>query len=308
VRATTDAADAVETGDEDDEALIRDVPFALPAELQDLVGATLLIGARDNDLQGRSPEDLSRLISLHGDDEDQDAHCLRSIDEDEPDGSLAAIDDCRTFIDDRLDAALEGLGEDGLPDVGVRKTLPVYLQFRDITDVKLPVFWYEMGRALHTVEDSFTHTYRSDDDAITTVLNFVEMAERDFAEDVDGPMHLGDMDACTGDAYRESRAWTVTTDATDLLLAMLGPGSNDERRANADTVVDRVLSFEKGCDASNDWCSAHERTYESTCATTSSGGMGAALVALCAIVLRRRPSRSILLGAFSSPDRPPPSP
>jgi hypothetical protein len=297
VRATIDAGDAVYTDDEDDEALIRDVPFALPLELQDIVGATLLIGARDNDLQGRSPEDLSRLISLHGDDEDQDAHCLRSIDEDEPDGSLAAIDDCRAFIDDRLDAALEGLGKDGMPDIGVRKTLPVYLQFRDITDVKLPVFWYEMGRAMHTVEDSYTHTYRSDDYAITTVLNFVEMAEKDFAEDVDGPEHLGDMDACTGDAYREERAWTATTSATDLLLAMLGPGSNDERRANADAVIDHVLTFEKGCDASNDWCSAHERSYMGTCSTTSSGGIGAALVALLAVALRRRPSRAVLLGA-----------
>src|SRR5215204_5637314 len=58
VRATIDAADAVQTGDEDDEALVRDVPFLLPTELQDLVGATLLVGARDNDLEGRSPEDL----------------------------------------------------------------------------------------------------------------------------------------------------------------------------------------------------------------------------------------------------------
>jgi hypothetical protein len=297
VRATTDAAAPVDTGDEDDAALIQDVPFTLPVELQDLVGATLLIGARDNDLQGRSPSDLSRLITLHGSDEDQDAHCLRSIDEDEPDGSLAAIDDCRAFIDDRLDAALDGLGKDGVPDVALRKTVPVYLQFRGIVDVSIPTFWYEMGRAMHTVEDSYTHTYRSDDYAITSVLNFVEMAEKDYAEDVDGPVHLTQMDVCTGDAYREDRAWTATTSVTDLLLAMLGAGSNDERRANADTVIDRVLTFEKGCDASNDWCSAHERSYATSCATTSSGGIAAALVALCAIALRRRPSRSILLGA-----------
>ena len=297
VRATTDAGDAVETNVDDDEDLVHNVPFTLPSGLQDLVGATLLIGARDNDLQGRSPDDLSRLITLHGDDEHQDAHCLRSIDEDEPDGSLAAIDDCRAFIDDRLDAALEGLGKDGVPDVAIRKTVPVYLQFRGVTDVSIPTFWYEMGSAMHTVEDSYTHTYRSDDDAITSVLNFVEMAEPDYAEDVDGPVHLSTMDECTGDTYREDRAWTATTSVTDLLLAMLGSGSNDERRANADTVIDRVLTFEKGCDASNDWCSAHERTYATTCATTSTGGIGAALVALCAIVLRRRPSRAILLGA-----------
>jgi hypothetical protein len=254
VRATTDAANAVDTHDEDDEALIHDVPFTLPTELEDLVGATLLIGARDNDLQGRSPEDLSRLITLHGDDKDQDAHCLRSIAEDEPDGSLAAIDDCRAFIDGRLDAALEGLGKDALPDVGVRKTVPVYLQFRGVTDVSIPTFWYEMGEAMHTLEDAYTHTYRSDDDAITSVLNFVEMSEPGFAEDVDGPIHLAEMDECADDAYLEDRARTATTSATDMLLAMLGPGSNDERRENADTVIDRVLAFEAGCDASNDWC------------------------------------------------------
>jgi hypothetical protein len=230
VRATTDAGDAVETDDQDDEALVHDVPFTLPSELQDLVGATLLIGARDNDLQGRSPEDLSRLITLHGSDADQDAHCLRSIDENEPDGSLAAIDDCRAFIDDRLDAALEGLGKDGVPDVAIRKTVPVYLQFRGVTDVSIPTFWYEMGRAMHTVEDNYSHSYRSDDDAITSVLNFVEMDDPNFAESVDGPPHLSAMDECTGDAYR---ATAIGPGVSPLVQTTFAPPGRYTRASDA---------------------------------------------------------------------------
>jgi MYXO-CTERM domain-containing protein len=290
VRATIDAADAVETDDADDEALIRDVPFVLPIELRDLVGATLLIGARDNDLQGRSPEDLSRLIALHGDDDEQDAHCLRAIAEDEPDGSIEALADCRAYLDERIDAALAGLGDDGLPDLAARTTVPVYLQFRDVTDVRLPVFWYEVGRALHTIEDAYTHTYRSDDESVTAVLNFVELAEKDYAESVDGPSHLSDMDDCTADAYRKARAESATTAATDFVLAMLQAETDGERRANTGAVLDRVLAFEPGCDASNGWCSAHERTYASSCATAQTGGFGAVLVALLAIAARRRRS------------------
>src|SRR5204863_8759126 len=95
VRESNDAAAAVSDDDENDLALIRDVPFDLPDELADIGAATLLIGARENDLEGRSPHDLSSLISLHGDSEDQDAHCCRAIEDDDPDGSETALASCR---------------------------------------------------------------------------------------------------------------------------------------------------------------------------------------------------------------------
>src|SRR5213075_2642547 len=99
--------------DRNEQALIDDVEFPVPADLNDLGGATLLIGVRDNDLKGRQSNDVSELALVHGDPQLQREHCLRSSDDDEPDGSARAIESCRAFILERIGEALAGLDAGG---------------------------------------------------------------------------------------------------------------------------------------------------------------------------------------------------
>src|SRR4051812_9683588 len=53
--------------DRNEQALIDDVEFPVPADLNDLGAVTLLIGVRDNDLKGRQSNDLTELALVHGD-------------------------------------------------------------------------------------------------------------------------------------------------------------------------------------------------------------------------------------------------
>ena len=66
VRAELPAAGPL-AASRDERALIADLPFSVPADMRDLGGATLLVGVRDNDLEGQDGNDLSRLALVHGD-------------------------------------------------------------------------------------------------------------------------------------------------------------------------------------------------------------------------------------------------
>src|SRR3982751_835636 len=72
--------------DRNEQALIDDVEFPVPGDLNDLGAASLLIGVRDNDLKGRASNDVTELALVHGDPQLQREHCLRNSDEDEPGG------------------------------------------------------------------------------------------------------------------------------------------------------------------------------------------------------------------------------
>ncbi len=144
---------------EDEQALIDDLQFAPDDDMKDLAGVTLLVGVRDNDLKGESQDDLSVLAGIHGNPDTQLEHCLRSLDQDEPGGSAAAVADCRAFIRGRILEALDGLDASGNPDFANRTSLGLYLSMRGHVDALLPTYYVRIGQAMHAIQDSFTHTY-----------------------------------------------------------------------------------------------------------------------------------------------------
>jgi len=159
---------------------VDDLQFSIDADMADLAAVTLLVSVRDNDLKGRSSNDLTQLSAVHGDPDSQDEHCLRSKVEDEPGGSEAALSDCRAFIRGKVLDALDGLDANGVPDPAVRTSLPLHLSRRGSIDASLPTYYVRIGQAIHAVQDSFTHTYRTADGMkVTVVLNWVDT--------VDGP-------------------------------------------------------------------------------------------------------------------------
>jgi len=148
---------------EDELALIEDLQFNPDDDMRDVAAVTLLLGVRDNDLKGRAADDLSYLAQVHADPATQDEHCLRDLAHDEPGGSQAAIAACRAYIEQRVEEALDGLDQAGVPDASSRTVLEVHLATRGGVEAPLPRYYLRMGQALHALEDGFSHSYRTAD-------------------------------------------------------------------------------------------------------------------------------------------------
>ncbi|HKY37745.1 MAG TPA: hypothetical protein VJN18_17505 [Polyangiaceae bacterium] len=286
----------------DDEALIADVPFDVAKSFRNIGGVTLLLGVRDNDLKDGGPNDLDELTPTASDPKLQDEHCLRSAGQDEPNGSAQAVEACRNFIRGKLISALSGLDSSGRPDPNRRTKLTVSLSIRHRIDVEVPLFFLQAGRALHTIQDSFTHTFRNPDQPgkIRVVLNFVEQTQDTLDEAVDGPPHASELDDCeAGDEQRAEKRALATEASSVALLALLDPALSVAAKERAiDQMLDDYLAFDESADCSleNDWCDAPEREYGSpplgchAAGAAGRGGSGAllAVAAACALMRLRR--------------------
>jgi len=286
----------------DEQALIEDLQFTPDLDMRDLGGASFLIGVRDNDLKGRSSDDLAFLGQVHGDPNNQDEHCLRSAGQDEPGGSAAAVAACRAFIRGRVAEALDGLGAGSTPDLSQRTSLPLYLSLRGRVHALLPAYYVRMGQAAHALEDSFSHTYRTPDGLrITVVGNWIDDANRTLVESRDGPAHASEMDACDdADPLRTAKRQLATEATAALLRATLDPlTSKDGKMAATDAILDAYVSYAPGCTFDNGWCDAAERQYKNTaskafgCSSTGGLGLMGGVWALLALALAPRRRRAI---------------
>ena len=293
--------------DRDQTSLIKDLPFTLDPDMKDVTAAALLVGVRDNDLKGRGPAEVDQLAAIHGNPANQREHCLRAPDDDEPDGSTRALAACRAFIHDKVADALDGLDARGVPDPALSVDIDVTLSLRGRVTASLPRYWTRMGQAMHTLQDGFSHTFRSSDRLrVRTVLNWVEYVTGDETESRDGPLHRNGLDQCDNlDALRQENIAMATVASTELLHATLDPAlTRDAKLAAVDAVLAKYLSFEPGCTEANGWCDAPELQYEVTpgcgCSVirARSGGALAAIfgilgVALLATRSRRRARRRL---------------
>ena len=123
----------------------------------------------------------------------------------------------------------------------------------------------KMGQAIHAIEDSFTHTYRTPDSTkITVTLNWIDKVNGNLVESRDGPAHAAELDRCDDpDALRTTRHALAMQAATGVLHATLdptlSPGPEDgRRRAPCSTTY---VSYSPGCTYDNGWCNAPERAY-----------------------------------------------
>ena len=263
--------------DRNERALIDDLEFTPASDMTDLGGATLLVGVRDNDLKGRDSMALSQLALVHGDPSAQREHCLRNSHEKEPGGSATAVDDCRAFIRERIGQALVGLDATSTPDLAQRTSLPLYLSLRHSVDALLPTYYVRIGQAIHAIEDSFTHTYRTPDSMqITVVADWVDEANGNLVEATDGPPHSTELDRCDDpDDLRRRRRELATEAATAVLRTTLDPNqTNDQKMAAVEVILDKYLSYSPGCTFDNNWCQASERQYGNGQFSCSMGGSG----------------------------------
>ena len=288
-----------------DQVAIDDLPFDVDTTFYRDIGAvTLLVGVRDNDLKGKSGLSAQELVKVHGAVDNQREHCLRRPGHDEPDGSLPALEDCRAFILERFVDALEGLDESGHVNANDRVPLDVNLAFRGTVELDLPRTYVRLGQALHALQDSFTHTMRTaDGHRVTVVLNWIDVVEGGHHEPRDGPPHMSALDECgADDDLRRERVVLAEESSLALLRAALDPTLTDEeKRGQAEAVMDDYLTYEPGCSAADDWCDAPENAFrDGSCLCNHPGGRptdsrpaSAVVILVAALALLRRPRRRV---------------
>ncbi len=292
------------SSDPDDGPLVDDLPFSPPDDFKDIGGATLLLGVRDNDIKSLAPTALDNLAQVTADPTTQREHCLRTDAEKEPTGSALAVADCRAFIKQTLMSALEGLGADGAPDGTLRDSFTVSLALSGTRTVSVPTFYLRAGRAVHAIEDSFSHTFRTPDQSqITVVLNWVDYANNTLDEATDGPpSHEESSDRCDDPDALRTRKHQLAIEASVVALhTVLDPTlTPDEKSAAIDAMLDKYVSYDTtaDCTSANDWCNAAENAYRTSacaCSLAGSSGRGAgeafAFAALVGFALQRRRSR-----------------
>src|SRR5690606_7511519 len=117
------------------------------------------------------------------------------------------------------------------------------LVFRGRVELSLPAYAFHLGRALHALQDSYTHSFRHPEtSAVRHVLNWVE-GNGALAHDLerDGHPHLGALDECAERPDpREARAIAASA---ELMAALADPsGGRAGRLARATAVLDRRLA------------------------------------------------------------------
>lgn len=240
----------------DDEVLANNLPFSVPRG-SDRWSMALVVGVRDNDLEGHAFSDLPELAAVHSGD-DQASHCLRSADQDFDQGDADALKACREFIHHEIDLAV-GTGD--LPELSATEDVMVSLRFQRQA-VPLSRYAFHMGRAMHALQDSYAHSFReSSSEEVVSVLNYVEaIFAPKFDVKRDGAAHLGTLDQCQGSDFALRRADEAAAASTALLEAAALSLTQTERHQKIDAVLDGSLRYLAGCDSENEWCGALDGT------------------------------------------------
>jgi hypothetical protein len=253
----------------DDEALIADLPFNVSKSLRSIGPVALLLGVRDNDIKEHGATDLKNLTTAASEPGGQAEHCLRSIEQDGPDGSRQAVDACRAFIRETLLGALDGLDDAGHVSTDKREKLKVSLAIRDEIEVEVPLFFLRAGRGLHAIQDSFTHTFRNPEQPgkIRVVLNFIEYTQNTLDEAVDGPAHASELDVCDDPDELRTERHALAAEASGVaMMALLDPSLDRSGKEQAiDAMLDEYVAYdtEADCSLGNGWCDAPEKKYGS---------------------------------------------
>ena len=244
-----------------------------------LYALSLVLGVRYPDLHGAPGFDWDDLARTHNAPGDQGEHCLRSEEQDGPEGDEAALRDCRRTIERLYWDALASLDEAGGVDPDARELLDVAVPFAGTVRYPLSSFYANAGRALHAVQDSFTHTYRTPDQRrVVHVMNWVEQVSFTLDEARDGHGHETALDDCTlGDSpVLAPRLDAARVASADFLEALTVPGTVEERRARLEGFLDAWLSYEPGCAVDDAYCGSETHAW------VMESGMSDAEICSCA--------------------------
>jgi uncharacterized protein (TIGR03382 family) len=247
--------------DGEDARLARNLEFPADPYDPNFYAISLVLGVRTPDTQGVSDFGFYDLAIGANAKDEQGQHCLRSETEDGPEGDAAAVRDCRSVIEAEYWRALSTLDASGNVDPDMRESVEFNTAFQGQIDYPLSGFYYHAGRAMHAVEDSFTHTFRTADwKRIEHVFNWVDQVSCHLQEARDGHGHEKVLDQCETDIpSRDARLAAAVAAATDFMAALVMPGSRAERQIRLDAFFDAWMSYSPGCSQANGYC--HDDVY-----------------------------------------------
>ncbi len=208
-----------------------------------MLQVSLFVGARYPDQRGFGITDLQGLREIHLSENGQEEHALRAPEHDDADGDRLAIEATRAYI---LDLVRQSRRPDQWNTATQMKEVRVWLEFYGSVDVAVFEPAFLMGRALHALQDSFAHTYRSPDlRRIYAVGNYLEAIAGDYDEARDGPRHSKFLDECDEPEIAPLEA-AATQASTELFNAVLGFLDTDDL-APVERVLDDWLRLDPAC-------------------------------------------------------------
>jgi hypothetical protein len=282
----------------DDRLLFSALDFDVSYVERDIYALSLVVGVRSNDVGVFPGVDISRLVTLHNDPDDQASHCLRAAWEDGEEGDTAAVESCRAAIRSQVDLAFDA-DAGGLPDPSLREPVAVNLMYQGRREVELSTFYYHLGKALHVLQDSFTHGYRTEDRrGIVEVMNWIDDVAGGLDQERDGPAHASAADDCRCGRAGGGATYDAAIEASAELLALASePEQRHVREASLEEFLDRWVSHVPGCTRENAYCSSPDPVdlagdpcsgCSAACGATRTAPAWPLLLLLAALALSRR--------------------
>lgn len=242
----------------DEDVFIARQGFDASPYPHNMLAMALILGVRSNDTAGYGSDTLINLALESNEEDMQPPNCLRRLSDDGEIGSELAVRRCREFIRREAEAALEGLSADGGVDPFEVEDEPVFIPYQGTVQWPLSRFYYHAGRALHALQDSFSHTYRDPSwHRVLTVLNWVDPVHGGYQEERDGPQHALLLDDCdAARPWREGQLAAATAASHALYGALLSApaSSRDAALASINAVLDDWLTFQPGCGVETGYC------------------------------------------------------
>lgn len=291
----------------EDNVLFDNLQIDVDDYRRDIYTVSAILGSRWNDLHGNSSIDIGELNQVHNPEENQDEHCLRGLAQDGEVGNQEAVDACKDFIRDMFENILATANADGSLNPDVRADFPIYILYRGTMDVSLSSLYFHAGRALHTIQDSFSHVYRTFPDlkAIETVLNWPDYVRGQIDESRDGPAHSFTLDECECDRDHNDATTQAAISASTDFLALLddddpaSPSSVADRRARLEAFLDEWFTVTPGCNSSNNFCNNPNHAEADWECDNSSDLINADSILGCAAFPQKeRTESSLLVGIF----------
>jgi len=262
-----------------------------------LLQVSLFLGARYPDQRDFGITDLQGLREVHLSATGQNEHCLRGPEQDGEEGDRLALESTRSLIRELIREARQHL--DPWDATSQMRPVSVWMEFYGSVEVMTWKPAFELGRAVHVMQDSFAHPYRSPDlRRVYAVCNFFDAITDEYVESRDGPRHSSFLDHCEEEEVRPHKEAAIRA-STDLVNATLRYFETNDMTP-VDQVLDAWLSLEPGCGYSAGYCATpwaqlaqREQTMPVGCSSASGqAGPGALALLLLAPALARRFARS----------------
>lgn len=229
------------------DAIFENFDFHVENPSQKYFIASILIGTRWPDEHGRSVTSLPSLYDTHGDPTDQHEHFLRHIEQDFGTGNTDAIEYAKTFIAQRVSTTLALLTA---PPKEQIVPITEYVEYYGQITLRLwgPAFY--LGTAMHTLQDSFSHTVRTDDlTQILHVMNFIDAVTDNYDASRDGLAHSYGMDECS----EKNTPILLSARAASEELLEIFIRKNDQVFMD---VEKDWLGYHQGCNLANRFCNS----------------------------------------------------